>query len=221
VVDASRCSRKRLDRLWPRFPILEYLSTRVTSPILGSARTSLQRGVNELGGVHALVTYAASYEPVSFVDITAESWDRILDVVLRGSVLPAVAASRWMASNGGGRIVLVSSVGAIVAEPETASYSAAKAAISSVARSIAVELSGLGVVANAVVSGWIIRTPMNEEYLRSATSEYLRRINMLARAATPEEVAGVVSYLLTEAPAFLTGAALTVDGGQTALAPLP
>jgi meso-butanediol dehydrogenase/(S,S)-butanediol dehydrogenase/diacetyl reductase len=176
--------------------------------------------IDELGGVHALVTCAAMYEPVSFLDITAENWDATLNVVLRGSVLPAVAASRWMAGNGGGRIVLISSINGVVSEPDSAAYSAAKAAIISVARSIAMDLSDAGVTANAIISGWV-HTAMTAEFLQTATRDSLKRLNMLGRVATPEELAGFVSYLLTDAPAYLTGAALTVDGGQTALAPMP
>jgi 3-oxoacyl-[acyl-carrier protein] reductase len=62
---------------------------------------------------------------------------------------------------------------------------------------------------------------MTAEFLQTATRDSLKRLNMLGRVATPEELAGFVSYLLTDAPAYLTGAALTVDGGQTALAPMP
>jgi NAD(P)-dependent dehydrogenase (short-subunit alcohol dehydrogenase family) len=176
--------------------------------------------IDELGGVHALVTCAAMYEPASFLDVTAENWDATLNVVLRGSVLPAVAASRWMATNGGGRIVLISSINGVVSEPESAAYSAAKAGIISVARSIAMDLSSAGVMANAIVSGWV-QTAMTEEFLATADRESLKRLNMIGRVATPEELAGFVSYLLTDAPTYLTGAALTVDGGQTALAPMP
>ena len=176
--------------------------------------------IEELGGVHALVTCAAMYEPASFLDITAENWDATLGVVLRGSVLPAVVAARWMKGHGGGRIALVSSINGVVSEPESAAYSAAKAGIISVARSIAMDLSDDGVTANAVIPGWV-HTGMTAEFLETATRDSLKRLNMLGRVATPQEIASFVTYLLTEAPTYLTGASLTIDGGQTALAPMP
>jgi NAD(P)-dependent dehydrogenase (short-subunit alcohol dehydrogenase family) len=176
--------------------------------------------IQELGGVHVLVTAAATYDPIPFPEITAENWDAALDTVLRGSVLTAVAATRWMKDNGGGRVVFVSSVNGVVSEPESAAYSAAKAAIISVARSVAMDLSDQGVSANALILGWT-RTAMVEEYLQTATPESLKTLNMLGRVADPSEIADFIGYLATEAPTYLTGAALTVDGGQTALAPMP
>ena len=176
--------------------------------------------IEELGGVHVLVTAAAFYEPVAFTDITAENWDATMDTVLRGSVLPAAAATRWMKDHGGGRVVLISSINGVVSEPESAAYSAAKAAIISVARSISMDLSESGVSANALILGWT-NTAMVEEFLETATPESLKTLNMLGRVAEPAEIAGFVGYLATEAPAYLTGAALTIDGGQTALAPMP
>jgi NAD(P)-dependent dehydrogenase (short-subunit alcohol dehydrogenase family) len=160
------------------------------------------------------------YEPASFLDITAENWDATLDVVLRGSVLPAVAAARWMKDHDGGRMVLVSSINGVVSEPESAAYSAAKAGIISVVRSIAMDLSDDGVTANAIIPGWV-HTAMTAEFLETATHESLKRLNMLGRVATPEEIANFAAYLLTDAPPYLTGASLTIDGGQTALAPMP
>lgn len=182
--------------------------------------TLIGAAIEELGGVNVLVTAAAFYEPAPFTEITAENWDATMDTVLRGSVLTAAAATRWMMNNGGGRVVLISSINGVVSEPESAAYSAAKAGIISVARSIAMDLSEAGVTANALILGWT-NTAMVAEYLETATPESLKTLNMLGRVAEPTEIAGFVGYLATEAPAYMTGAALTIDGGQTALAPMP
>jgi NAD(P)-dependent dehydrogenase (short-subunit alcohol dehydrogenase family) len=186
----------------------------------GDCEDLIASAIDDLGGVHVLVTAAAFYEPVAFTDISADNWDATLDTVLRGSVLPAVAATRWMRENGGGRIVLISSVNGVVSEPDSAAYSAAKAGVISVARSIAMDLSDAGIRANALILGWT-NTAMVEEFLETATPESLKTLNMLGRVAEPGEIAGFVGYLATEAPAYLTGAAITIDGGQTALAPMP
>lgn len=186
----------------------------------GDCEALIASAIQELGGVNVLVTAAAFYELVAFTDITADNWDATLNTVLRGSVLPAAAATRWMRDNGGGRVVLISSVNGVVSEPESAAYSAAKAGIISVARSIAMDLSDVGVSANALILGWT-NTAMVEEFLETATAESLKTLNMLGRVAEPGEIAGLIGYLATEAPAYLTGAAITIDGGQTALAPMP
>ena len=135
------------------------------------------------------MTAAAFYEPVGFTDITAGNWDARMDTVLRGSVLPVVAAARWMRDNGGGRAVLISSVNGVVSEPESAAYSAAKAGIISVARSIAMDLSDAGVSANALILGWT-NTAMVEEFLETATAESLKTLNMLGRVAERQRSRG-------------------------------
>lgn len=173
-----------------------------------------------LGRVDVLVNAAAVYEPVPFLDLTAERWDATMDVDQRGTVLTSVAAARWMAANGGGRIVLVSSVNAQASVPAASHYSAAKAALHSLARSMAQELSSSGIAVNAVAPGWV-RTPMTEAYLATSTAERLARLNPLARAGEADEIASLIRYLAVDAPPFLTGAALVVDGGQTAIAPMP
>ena len=172
------------------------------------------------GGIDALVAGAGAYEPVEVRELTADAWGATLDVHVRGAVLAASAAARHMSRAGRGRIVLLSSVNGFHSEPQSTAYSAAKAAVISVARSLAVDLAGSGVVANAVAPGWVT-TPMTAEYLASTTAEQLRRVNPLGRAGTADEIANVIRYLIVDAPDFLTGATITVDGGQTAMAPMP
>lgn len=175
---------------------------------------------DEFGSVDAVVTAAATFEPVHSLDMTAEAWDECLDILLRGSLLVATAAAKRMKDKGEGRIILISSINSVVSEPETAHYSAAKAAINSLARSMAVDLADHGIAVNAVSPGWVA-TPMIADFVAEATKEDLARINPLARLGKPEELAGFITYLATEAPAFLTGSTLFVDGGQTAIAPMP
>jgi NAD(P)-dependent dehydrogenase (short-subunit alcohol dehydrogenase family) len=180
----------------------------------------VEAAISKLGGVDVLVNAAGVYEPVHFLEMTAAAWDRTLDTLLRGSVLCSVAAARHMSANGGGRIVLFSSINGALSEPESAHYSAAKAALMSLARSMAVDLADHNVSVNAIAPGWV-RTPMTEEFLVDATPEMLARINPLARVGDPDEIANFVLYLATEAPPYLTGATLFIDGGQTAAAPMP
>lgn len=177
--------------------------------------------VEGFGRVDAAVTAAATFEPVHSLKMGAEEWDACLDILVRGSLLVAVAAAKRMKEQGdGGRIVLISSINSVGSEPETAHYSAAKAAINSMARSMAVDLAADGISVNAIAPGWV-DTPMIAEFVAEATKEDLARVNPLARLGRPEEIANVVTYLASDAPEFLTGATLFVDGGQTAIAPVP
>jgi NAD(P)-dependent dehydrogenase (short-subunit alcohol dehydrogenase family) len=185
-----------------------------------AAAIVVDRHVARLGGIDALVCCAGAYQLADVRKVTAGTWNATADVHVRAAVLACGAAARHMASAGRGRLVLLSSVNGFHSEPHSVAYSAAKAAIVSIVRSLAVDLGGTGVTANAVAPGWVT-TPMTEEYLSTATVEQLQRVNALGRAGTAEEIAGVISYLVLDAPEFLTGATIAVDGGQTAMAPMP
>ena len=180
----------------------------------------IRTAIDSVGRIGVLVNAAAICDAEGATDLTAENWDRTLDVNLRGSALCSAAAARHMAAAGGGRIILFSSINGAVSEPQTASYSASKAAISSLARTFAVDLGDAGVAVNAVAPGWV-HTPMTAGFLAEATPDALRRLNPMARLGRPEEIAGVVLYLATDAPLFLTGTTLFIDGGQSAAAAVP
>jgi NAD(P)-dependent dehydrogenase (short-subunit alcohol dehydrogenase family) len=173
------------------------------------------------GRLDVCVNAAGIYEPVDFLELRAESWRRTMSASLDSMIYIGAPAARAMVAGGrGGRFVLVSSINSPVSEPESAHYSAAKAGVSSIARSMAVDLSKHGIVANAIAPGWV-RTAMVEDWLATASPESLARINLLGRVGTPEEVANVIEYLALDAPDYLTGSTVFVDGGQTAMAPLP
>jgi NAD(P)-dependent dehydrogenase (short-subunit alcohol dehydrogenase family) len=176
--------------------------------------------VDALGGLDVVVNCAGIYEPIHFLDLTEETWRRTMSATLDAQLFVSVAAARRMVSDGGGRIVLVSSINSPLSEPESAHYSAAKAAVSSLVRSMAVDLSSRGVQANAVAPGWV-HTAMVDEFVSNASPESLQRINILGRVGRPDEIANAIEYLAVDAPAYLTGTTLFVDGGQTAMAPLP
>lgn len=203
---------------WPGGPEV------VTHPAdVGTAQSCddiVQSHVQKFGGLSALVTAAAVYDTIPFLELDASSWDATVNVALRGAVLVAINAARHMKAAGGGRIVLLSSINGFHSEPESAHYSAAKAAINSVVRSMAVDLAGTGVIANAIAPGWVY-TPMTAEFIDQTTAEHMRRVNPLGRPGRPEEIANLARYLVTEAPEFLMGTTIYIDGGQTALAPMP
>jgi NAD(P)-dependent dehydrogenase (short-subunit alcohol dehydrogenase family) len=183
------------------------------------AKRMVDRTVDTFGGLTVLVNGAGIYEPVHFLDLTEENWRRTMSTTLDAQLYPSVAAAHRMAKTGGGRIILISSINSPLSEPESTHYSAAKAAVSSLARSIAVDVADRGIQANAVAPGWI-HTAMVDDFVKQATPESLRRLNILGRVGDPDEVANVVEYLALDAPAYLTGTTIFVDGGQTAMAPL-
>jgi len=142
-----------------------------------------------------------------------------MSTTLDAQLYPSVAAARVMADAGGGRIILISSINSPLSEPESTHYSAAKAAVSSLVRSIAVDVADRGIQANAVAPGWV-HTAMVDDFVKQASPESLKRLNILGRVGQPDEIANVIEYLALDAPTYLTGATIFVDGGQTAMAPL-
>ena len=163
-----------------------------------------------------LVTCAAIWEVCDFIDLNGEVFDKTADVNLRGTVLCAAAAARAMRDGGGGRIVLLSSVDAVLSEPGNTVYSAAKSGLNSVVKSIAVDLSRHNIQANAIAPGWV-ETSMTGSLAESSFDG----VNTLNRAADAGEIANLIRYLALDAPDYLTGSLLTADGGQTAIAAMP
>jgi NAD(P)-dependent dehydrogenase (short-subunit alcohol dehydrogenase family) len=184
------------------------------------AERMVRATVDAFGGLDVLVNCAGIYDPVHFLDLTEETWRRTMSATLDAQLYVSVAAARRMAEAGRGRIVLISSINSPLSEPESAHYSAAKAAVSSLVRSMAVDLSARGIQANAIAPGWV-HTAMVDDFVREASAESLQRINILGRVGTPDEIANTIEYLAVDAPDYLTGATVFVDGGQTAMAPLP
>jgi NAD(P)-dependent dehydrogenase (short-subunit alcohol dehydrogenase family) len=175
---------------------------------------AIDKHIETTGRLDVLVGAAGIYENVHTLDMTVAVWDRIMNANVRGNALAAFAAAQHMTGHGGGRIVLIGSVLMDQSEPRTLAYSASKAALASVVRSMAVDLSGANVHVNGVAPGWVL-TAMGD--VTHVSPDELARINPQRRAANATEIADVVRFLLLEAPRFLSGQMVVVDGGQTIL----
>jgi NAD(P)-dependent dehydrogenase (short-subunit alcohol dehydrogenase family) len=183
------------------------------------AQSIVRETVERFGRLDYCVNCAGVYEPVHILDMQRAAWEHTLRSNLDAVIYTSVAAAREMTKTGGGRFVLTSSINSPLSEPESAHYSAAKAAVSSLARSLAVDLAAHNIQANAIAPGWV-HTAMVDDFVQNATPETLSRLNILGRVGQPDEVANVIEYLLLDAPDYLNGATVFVDGGQTAMAPL-
>lgn len=172
----------------------------------------VSRHVAELGRLDALVGAAGIYENVHTLEIDIAAWDRVMNANVRGNLLAGIAAARHMATHGGGRIVFIGSVLMLQSEPRTLAYSASKAAMASIVRSMAVDLADTRVHVNGVAPGWVLTTMGAVEH---EPPEQMAKINPQRRAANAEEIADVVRFLILKAPRFLSGQMLIVDGGQT------
>jgi 3-oxoacyl-[acyl-carrier protein] reductase len=139
-----------------------------------------------------------------------EDWSAVLDTNLTAAFRLTRRALKTMLRSRAGRIVNISSVVGLRANPGQANYAAAKAGLLALTKTVAVEVARRGITVNAVAPGWIdtgMTTEVSKELLAAVPAR---------RAGTPEEVAACVRFLVSEEASYVTGAVLTVDGGLAA-----
>ena len=173
-----------------------------------AARAALEPLVEE-EPIQVVVNNAGIHDDAPFAGMGAAQWQRVIEVSLGGFynvtrplVMPMLR-SRW------GRIVSITSIAAEIGNRGQTNYAAAKAGVHAASRSLARELGSRGVTVNCVSPG-IIATPMSEGVFDEAR---IREMVPLQRAGTPEDVAGVVAYLASDAAGYVTGQVVPVNGG--------
>jgi meso-butanediol dehydrogenase / (S,S)-butanediol dehydrogenase / diacetyl reductase len=164
-----------------------------------------------LGGLDVLVANAGFSIRHPFLEITVEEWQRVLAVNLSGVFYCAQEAARRIES---GSILMTASTNGIIGHPYYADYNAAKAGVIALAKSMALELAPR-IRVNAVCPGYVL-TPMQRAEYTAEMLEAVDRKIPLARHASPDEIAAVFAFLASDAAAYITGAAISVDGGETA-----
>ena len=170
------------------------------------------------GRVDVLVSNAGIFKAAPFLEVTESDFDEVLRVNLRGAFLIGQAVARVMKEKGGGSIVHMSSVNAVLAIPEIASYNVSKGGLNQLTRAMALALADDGIRVNAVAPGTIATELANKAVLTSeeARQKILGRTPM-KRLGDPSEVANVVAFLASDAASYITGEVITVDGGRMAL----
>jgi NAD(P)-dependent dehydrogenase (short-subunit alcohol dehydrogenase family) len=163
------------------------------------------------GPVEVLVSNAGITDDELLLQMTEESFTRVLDTNLTAAFRVAQRASRGMLRARWGRLVFVSSVVALSGQAGQANYAASKAGLVGLSRSLARELGSRGITSNVITPGFV-HTDMTAELSDARKQELLKGIP-LGRAATADEIAGAVVFLAGETSAYVTGAVLPVDGG--------
>jgi len=183
-----------------------------------------RRILHQWGGVDGVVVCAGIAASGPMADLSFEAWRRVMAVNLDGAFLTLRTGLRLLRD--GGAAVVVSSAAATKAEPGIAAYAASKAAVLQLAKVAAKEGSTRGVRVNAILPGGV-ETPIwrgmtfFDDLVRETGSEQAAFDRMagfatpLGHYAKPEEIAGQIAFLLSDAARSITGAALTVDGGYT------
>jgi NAD(P)-dependent dehydrogenase (short-subunit alcohol dehydrogenase family) len=188
---------------------------RVTSDIANEESLSavLRAAIDAFGKVDILVNSAGITKRTPTIDVSDREWNAILDTNLTGTLRACRVFGRHMIERRYGRIVNIASLTTFVALMEVAAYSASKAAVASLTKSLAIEWARTGVNVNAIAPG-VFRTPLNQGLLDGTVRgrEFLTRTPM-ARFGQVEELAGAAVFLASEAASFVTGHILAVDGG--------
>ena len=149
-----------------------------------------------------------------FLQVSLADWNQVLAVNLTGVFLVAQRAARRMVDRGSGVIVNIGSVSGMVGMPNYAAYNVTKAGVIELTKTMALELAP-SVRVNAVCPGYVLTAMQRAEYTEQMLQECAAKIP-LKRLGTPEEIAGLVSYLASAEAAFVTGQSFVIDGGEVA-----
>jgi len=164
------------------------------------------------GRIDVLVNNAGITKDGLLVRMNENDWDIVLDINLKGAFRCTRIAAKAMMKQRYGRIINISSVVGVTGNPGQVNYSASKAGLIGLTKTIAKELAPRGITVNAVAPGFI-ETDMTASLPEKARNAMLEQVP-LGRAGKPEDVAGVVAFLASERAAYITGQVIHVSGGM-------
>ncbi len=192
-------------------PVEGLLSVRCDMTDTASIDTAVTEVEQQLGPVEVLVANAGLTRDGLLISMKEDDFAAVLDANLTGAFRVTKRVARGMLKQRRGRIVLMSSVVALLGSGGQTSYAASKAGLIGFGRSLARELGSRGITVNVVAPGFVdtdMTAALGEERIAALKAQI-----PLGRTATPEEVAAVVRFLASEDAAYVTGAVLPVDGG--------
>jgi len=171
--------------------------------------------------LHILVNNAGIGVYKNILETSSEEWDRCLGVNLKGVFLCSKYSVPYIINSGGGSIINIASVHAVATTANTAPYAASKGGVLALTRNMAIDLAKYNIRVNAICPGWVY-TPLIENIFKSSgDSEAMRKRiterQLLKRLGTPEDIGYAALYLASDEASFVTGTALFVDGGLTAV----
>jgi NAD(P)-dependent dehydrogenase (short-subunit alcohol dehydrogenase family) len=190
----------------------------------GQLASAVRQVMDAWGRIDIWVNSAGAYTGSPLPDVPLGDWDHTLGTNFTGTFLGCRAVAPIMRRQRSGRIINLSSMAGKISWPATAEYSASKAAVIGLTRSVALDMAPYGVTVNAVCPGCTL-TPMLDKAAANrgaqagmSADDWLRRQAAevpLGRLATADEIAGPVAFLASDAARYYTGQAISVDGGMT------
>jgi len=189
-------------------------AARVDARDAAASRAFVEGVIGERGRLDVLVNNAGITADKLLPMMSQADWTSVLETSLNGLFGATQPSAKQMMRQRSGRIVNVTSVSGVTGIPGQTNYCAAKSAIIGFTRSLSKELAVWGVPVNAVAPGYV-ETDMIAGFTPAQRAAAVERVPM-RRFATADEVAGLVAYLALDAPRYLTGQTVVVDGGMTA-----
>lgn len=211
VVAAAR-RLERLEELAKQYPNITPVKMDVT--VRSDVDNAVATAVKTYGKLDILVNDAGYLDYAPFLELTEESWDKVIDTNLKGYFYAAQSAAREMAKNKYGRIINIASIasgGVGVGFPMITHYCASKGGVIGLTEGLANELGPLGITVNAIGPGGVeteMTAGQTDEQIKGMTSRL-----PIKRIGKPEEIAAAVVYFASDEAAYTTGATLYVDGG--------
>jgi len=172
--------------------------------------------VDAFGGLDALFNNAGTIRPGTAVKLPPEDWDLVMAVNVRSVFLGAKYAVPVMADRGGGAIVSTASVSGLAGDPASVVYSASKAAVINLTRSLAIDHARQQIRVNCICPGAIDTPPVGRMLAAEGARERAAKAHPLGRIGRPDDIAAAAVWLCSDEASWITGQALVVDGGLSA-----
>ena len=180
----------------------------------------VQTALDRYGKLNLLMNNAANATIKPAIEISEEEWNRAIGVTLTGSWLGAKYAIPEMIKAGGGSIIYTSTVNSLITNPHFGVYSASKAGLNGLTRSIAMEYGRSGIRCNAIAPGLIVGARQQAAMKADSLEEQMNSdLYPVGRYGAPEDIANVALFLASDEAAFVTGIVLVADGGLTLQSP--
>jgi 3-oxoacyl-[acyl-carrier protein] reductase len=211
IAEAFAANDDRVAVTYRDQPVDGFLSVRCDVTVPDEVEAAFSKVEAEFGPVEVLVANAGANADKLLLQMGEEAWSSVIDTNLSGTYRLTKRATPKMIRARRGRIILISSVVALLGSPGQVNYAASKAGLIGLARSLARELGGRGVTVNVVAPGFV-ETDMTAALSATRRADIVDRVP-LGRMATPEEVASSVLWLASPGAAYVTGAIIPVDGG--------
>ncbi len=176
----------------------------------------VEKTLDLFGSIDVLINNAGILKTADAETFSEKDWKQVIDVNLTGQFLCAQAVGKQMIKQQSGKIINISSIAGLSGYASSAPYSASKAGVISLTKTLAAEWGKHNVIVNAVCPG-VFATDMTDDYLKDEQFQQMIKSNVpLERHAEPDELIGTIVYLASNASDYMTGHSLVIDGGWVA-----